>query len=405
MKKALIITVGVGVGENREEATDSLAHGIAFSIKNSNPTKISFVVTNESKEITFPIIKEYVKDLPEYEFMILDEKEKDDVESVYKKTRERIEKYQNEDYEVVVDFTSGTKAMSSGAVLAGAEKNCNLRYITGERERGVVVKGTERAVEISPIYFFINRQEGLIKELFNLYQFDACFELIEEVKQTIAKRDIIERMEKYEKLAKAYSMWDKFDHKSALEILNGIGREFDIGENKKFLNLLNKAKWKEEFLIPDLINNARRRIEEGKYDDAVARLYRCIEMIAQYRLKSKYELDPSSIEFGDLERYFIHETKLLEKYKKCADENGIIKLALKADYQLLKDLGDEIGGVIEDGRLKDMLKKRNESILAHGITPISKNDAEELYEKVVEVAKNVIVDLEEKMKIAEFPKL
>lgn len=32
------------------------------------------------------------------------------------------------------------------------------------------------------------------------------------------------------------------------------------------------------------MNNAYRRIEEGKYDDAVARLYRAIELIAQLGL-------------------------------------------------------------------------------------------------------------------------
>jgi len=405
MKKALIITVGVGVGENREKATDSLAHGIAFSIRNSNPNKICFVVTNESKEITFSAIKEYVKDLPEYEFMILNEKEKDDTEEVYKRIREKIENYQNEGYDVVVDFTSGTKAMSSGAVLAGAEKNCNLKYIAGEREKGVVVKGTERTVEISPVYFFINRQEESVKRLFNLYQFNSCIELIEEVKRITAKREIIEMIEKYEKLANAYSMWDKFNHSEALEILNNVGREFNIGENKKFLNLLNKAKWKEEFLIPDLLNNAERRIEEGKYDDAVARLYRCIEMIAQYRLKSKYGLDASNIDTWNLKADLSMEEKLVKKYEEKKDENGRIKLPLSGDLELLKDLGDELGELKDDKKLVDLLSKRNASILAHGIDPISREDAERLYEKVVEIASKVIENLDEMRKMAKFPKL
>ena len=90
MRKALIITVGVGVGEDREKATDSLAHGIVFSIRNSNPTTICFVVTKESMEKTFPLIKNYMKKLPEHEFILLDEKDKEDVERVYKKIREKI---------------------------------------------------------------------------------------------------------------------------------------------------------------------------------------------------------------------------------------------------------------------------------------------------------------------------
>ena len=405
MRKALIITVGVGVGEDREKATDSLAHGIVFSIRNSNPTTICFVVTKESMEKTFPLIKNYMKELPEHDFILLDEKDKEDVERVYKKIREKIGTYQNEDYEVVIDFTSGTKAMSAGAVLAGTEKNCNIRYIIGERERGIVIKGTEKSFEISPIYFFINRQEELIKQLFNLYQFTSCGEIILGIKQKISKKEIVEKMEKYQKLANAYSMWDKFNHQKALEILQEVGREFDTGENKRFLNLLNKAERKEEFLIADLLNNAWRRMEEGRYDDAVARLYRCIEMVAQYRLKKEHGIDSSKIIFLDLRSKLPEDNKLIEKWRSKANGEGVIKLALQQDYELLKDLGDELGSGKENKELNNLLKKRNESILAHGVTPISREDTEKLYEKAVEIASKVVEKLDELRKMAEFPKL
>jgi len=39
------------------------------------------------------------------------------------------------------------------------------------------------------------------------------------------------------------------------------------------------------------------------------------------------------------------------------------------------------------------------------VTPIKKDDAEKLLEKTMEIARNVIDDLEKKMELATFPKL
>lgn len=405
MRRALVITVGVGVGEDREKATDSLAHGIYYSIKTSNPDKICFVVTEESRNITFPEVMKYAKNLPEHEFIILDKEEKDDVEKVYKKVKEKIEEFVKGNFEIVVDFTSGTKAMSAGAVLAGIETLGNLKYITGEREKGIVVKGTERAIEMSPVFHIFGRQEKLVKNLFNLYQFDACVRVLESLKKLTVKSELVNKIEDYEILAKAYSAWDKFDHEGALNILRGLKRDFiDVSNNKKFLNLLIKAERREEYLIPDLINNVERRMEEGKYDDAVARLYRCIEMIAQYRLKEKYEIDSSDVDTWRLKADLGLEEKIVEKYEKKRD-NDKIKLALNEDLELLKDLGDELGKLKDDKLLQDLLSKRNYSILAHGIQPIGKETATKFYDMVVKIAQKVIDDLEEKMELAKFPKL
>lgn len=40
-------------------------------------------------------------------------------------------------------------------------------------------------------------------------------------------------------------------------------------------------------MVEDLVANADRRATEGKYDDAVARLYRATEMVAQVRFRAK----------------------------------------------------------------------------------------------------------------------
>mgnify|MGYP005868764147 FL=1 len=53
-------------------------------------------------------------------------------------------------------------------------------------------------------------------------------------------------------------------------------------------------------LIIELLQNAGRRIDEEKYDDAVARLYRTSELIGQTILRECYGLDSSDIDVNKI---------------------------------------------------------------------------------------------------------
>jgi CRISPR-associated protein (TIGR02710 family) len=173
----------------------------------------------------------------------------------------------------------------------------------------------------------------------------------------------------------------------------------------------------EKYIIADLLNNAMRRIEEGKYDDAVARLYRAIEFTAQIRLKELGLIDEKRLKDNGV--FAILMIKLaerldqetIEKYKrdqKAKDlENGVIKIGLAKDYDLLYDLGDNLGKkfVGDENGLQKLLKSRNNSILAHSLKPVEKETAEELFEKVKGYTRAVLPELDELLEDANFPKL
>lgn len=147
-------------------------------------------------------------------------------------------------------------------------------------------------------------------------------------------------------------------------------------------------------------------MEEGKYDDAVARLYRIIELVAQYRLRAKYEIESGDVDVWHLRTLGKMEKKEVEKYKKLRGENGKIKLTLRKDFELLHDLGDEVGKkFIEDNRMKDMLAKRNSSILAHGLVPVEEEDGERMFGKVREYVELVVKDFDILEEESAFPKL
>jgi len=144
---------------------------------------------------------------------------------------------------------------------------------------------------------------------------------------------------------------------------------------------MNKqGKESEPYYIADLINNAERRAEEAKFDDAVARLYRTIELIAQYEPKRKYKIETSNAKPEQLPK------KLLKEWHITANTQKI-KLPLQRNYELLAAKGNPLGiKFIQDKKLKDLLSKRNRSILAHDLKPVNRKTYQELHWKTKEYA-------------------
>ena len=168
---------------------------------------------------------------------------------------------------------------------------------------------------------------------------------------------------------------------------------------------MNRVEKYETLILVDLINNAYRRIEEGKYDDAVARLYRAIELIAQIKLAEEGLDDLSEGKFTIEE---LKERKMdIRRYLDYADDKGRLKLGLANKFKLLRDMGWEEADTVYLGnnKLKDLLKKRNSSILAHGLEPVEKETANELFDEVKKHAKIVLPELDDLIEEARFTKL
>lgn len=101
------------------------------------------------------------------------------------------------------------------------------------------------------------------------------------------------------------------------------------------------------------MNNAYRRIEEGKFDDAVARLYRSIELIAQIDLNRRGLIDSKNLKdlsFVINKGAFNHEIKdkpgIPSKLKlydnnEYNNDSKTFKLTSSKSYELLRCLGSE----------------------------------------------------------------
>ena len=117
--------------------------------------------------------------------------------------------------------------------------------------------------------------------------------------------------------------------------------------------------------------NAQRRGIQNRFDDGVGRIYRALELFAQTYLLTEYGIKTGNVVVDELPE------KARERYEGKKDENGTIKLGLMESYELiclLDGLEKGVGGVFEKyrNRILSEITSRNNSLLAHGFTPVSK---------------------------------
>ena len=416
MKKAMIISVG-GTPEP-----------IIKSINTYSPDIVHFMPSQSSITQIGEITAKTGISPAQIKTKILDDHQS--LVSAFK-TASQIIKELKADYEIWIDYTGGTKSMSAGLVIAGLNEGCKFVYVGAVNDNGrnkeglgIVKDGFEDVLpQANPYELFAKPEIGRAIDSFNSYQFAAALNNFDSALEKIPDGGEKEKLRILRELTDAYSSWDRFKvlktkKTSLISILEknllDLRKIYKISEEKEpdFVKLIEKniAFLKLRFgdvryAIADLLNNAYRRIEEGKYDDAVARLYRAIELIAQIKLAEEGLNDLSEKKFTieDLKRKKVD----ISRYEEYADENGRLKLGLENKFKLLRDMGWEEANTVylENKKLKNLLKKRNSSILAHGLEPVEKDTAKELFDAVKVYAKIVLPELNELMEEARFPKL
>ncbi len=418
MKKAMIISVG-GTPEPIIKSINTYRPDIVhFMPSQSSITQIGEITTKTG--ISAAQIK--TKILDDHQSLV----------SAFK-TASAIIKELKSDYEIWIDYTGGTKSMSAGLVIAGLNEGCKFVYVGAVDDKGrnkegmgIVKDGFENVLpQANPYELFAKLEIDKAIDSFNCYQFAAALNNFDSALGKIQSEREWEKLRILRELTDAYSSWDRFKilktKKASLisildKNLSDLRKIYKLSEDKEpdFVNQIEKniAFLKLRFgdvkyAIADLLNNTNRRIEEGKYDDAVARLYRAIELIAQIKLAEEGLNDLSEQKFTieDLKRKNLSDD--ISRYEDYADEKGRLKLGLENKYKLLRFLGWEEADTIylRNRKLKNLLKKRNSSILAHGLEPVEKETAKELFDDVKAYAKIVLPELNELMEEARFPKL
>jgi len=398
-----MVTLFMPVGllmPDKETGRSSLAHGLAYSIDQHRPSKVIFFVSEKSKE-TVKLIKDEYQNMADSAFPpheLVEVREIDNIAACIEVMDGAVRSVEGRKR---IDYTSGTKSMTAAAAIVAILHHIPPYIVEAERGGNYIgIAGTERVREqaLFPVYDRTLYRKAV--EDFNTYRFESAIRTIEETVVLPEKEQLL-------KIFRGYAAWDRFDHAGAFAILGDLNDE-RISKNKGFLgSLLNMKdeKLKAAMLLADLLANAARRIEEHKYDDATARLYRAVELVAQIRLL-EYGVDDISKNprVDDLKTCL--SPAQLEEYRGKAEDNGVLRLGVQEKYALLEDMGcAEAEG--EYGAIRGFLTKRNVSILAHGLTPVGKEFVSEFYDHVLALAESACgpVGFRKKCEMATFARL
>lgn len=408
------------------------------SITHWEPCRILFIPTAQTKEQITKIVEkcnEYSLNVNpgNYEVYTLNDGQSFDdcVKTIHENIRTEIVRWvaKGAEYQVIVDFTGGTKCMTAALALVTHKVADQFSYVGGEVRTkegvGIVVDGNEIVLQCPNPWNSLGFQvieEAVI--LFNSYSYkDAERIIIEALKKTSEPR-LRSEFDSFRELAQAYSLWDRFKHKAVYKKLGKIRAvennlralfgnvmcqslstciEAHLSHLDALLKSTNEGNPSMPLII-DLLSNSRRCAELGRDDDAVARLYRSIEAIAQLRLAQIGKEQDKKWKTGHFPLADV-PSSLREKWAARA-QDGYLKLGLQEAYQLLNILNDPVGKrfVEQDldswqERKHSELEERNNSILAHGFSPIGEGVYEKLLKKTL-----TIIGIDEGTLIS-FPKI
>lgn len=330
---------------------------------------------------------------------------------------------------IYIDFTGGTKAMSTAAAMAGAMINVQMIYVGSTNYLAHFRKpypGSETLCYISnPMSVFGDLEIEKAYALFEQFNYAGVREKTKELKEDVPDPAIRQELNLVYLLAKTYEKWDSFDFVQAYESISELKREIsrDKKSNPHFIlaDFEERFSIQEEYLkhlctIPELMKqkqkmeilqreeaivplmftmyqNARVRETQEKYDMATLLYYRLLEMIEQKRLMA-YNLFVSRPEYGkmlingrtiteeELQALKSSVNTLRENiFGKCRSWNLPDPIALLEGFILLAALEDPIVSSEKEPlpplrRIRAMVELRNNSIFAHGLAPVPYADYE-----------------------------
>jgi CRISPR-associated protein (TIGR02710 family) len=390
---------------------------IVYSLNEMKPDYVIFFASKETKGMIQNEILPNLSFKPQHYNWILTgnaENLSDCHSELLRKLPEFLEQWGVDPRNVCVDYTGGTKTMSVALALATIEKSCCFSYIGGQERTkggvGIVIDGNERKWFLDNPWDQIaltERREACI--LFNKARYRSVAEVLGRCVDRVSREQKPVFKALYNMVV-GYELWDRFSHKKAKDELNksrdmlsayslGTGKKEvkslarRVDENIQFLENLTSGEKPSRLYYYDLLANAKRRGDlELKFDDAVARLYRAMEMLGQVELKEAFGINTSEIRPSEIPETIREE--FTAKYQE--QRTGKIRLGLYASYRLLKEKGTELGEKffrLYDVEIRTLLERRNSSILAHGLIPVSEEAYKQMFDFVLSLSRTRVGDL------------
>ncbi len=230
----------------------------------------------------------------------------------------------------VVDISGGVKVMGTSLAAAAFWQRIPVIYQLGEEVGGTIKPLSERLIQVeNPFAYFGSAELRSIGELFGHAEYDAALAVCRNLTDTTGDRSTLGTLQILTEFIHIYRDWDAFGHsrptddatrklatrlRKVVQDMQRLRLEFvqneQVRHNIAFLTQIEES-WQpaqrnqiDAHRLIDIFASARRRAATGKYDDAVARLYRGLEMSSALVLLSECRIaDPKAPVFD----YFVHQ--------------------------------------------------------------------------------------------------
>ncbi len=378
--KVLVLTVGTG---NMEELEKSLLRPLAKSINDGEWREVLLLPSTFTRKFAaqlkqrFPALPVRVETLPEAAM----ENNADACFGHFDTVLEELLKTW-EPGSITIDFTRGTKAMSAALVLAAIGHDISqLRYVWSDKrdERGTVVAGSENIGTFQASIATSRRQIDAARRFMGKGDFAAVEELLSDLAEPGSKtppgtlRDLRKDARRLQGQARFYLAWDRLDYAKASQLAKNTGEEHGLDDAAMcwLHGLATKPKQEDHKAMAgwlravacDLLQNGRRRIKDGHFEDALLRGHRTRELVGQFLLFG-HDIDSTSI---DPKRKEIQHLKNNGGFRTLP--NGRITASRFDVTQLLEAVGNPLLAELKEFDKKhgeNTTNKRNTSILIHG---------------------------------------
>ncbi|MCZ2152357.1 MAG: TIGR02710 family CRISPR-associated protein [Bryobacterales bacterium] len=369
---------------------------IRVSLSKARPRVVLFVVSRGSqKQVEEKILPELgFHVVPNY-CVVADENQLD---RIYAELRRQIRDWLRLNLltpeKVLIDFTGGTKPMSAGLALAALEDFHTFCYVSGHRRDkeglGSVQSGSEYLVHTAnPWEVEAVKARERASFLFSAGQVAEAAELLRRAskKCSLKTASVLQR---YVSLLEILDLADRFQFKQASHSASKYRDAHDVllaqfeGEAHDRLNLL-RDHWQRlaeetrnevatRSILLEMICNADRRALQGRWDDALARLYRATELWAQ---GLGYEALGARLGKIPIQKIPAERQQEFRRTFGEPDRNGVYSFGVKRLVEAVDSYGLPAGrppAMPIYKTLSGHLQKRNDSILAHGMRPVSQED-------------------------------
>jgi hypothetical protein len=273
---------------------------------------------------------------------------------------------------IVADYTGGTKSMTAGLAAAALDDGrCDISLVAGQRSDLVAVQ--DQSEFVRPVHVWdaqAIRRMRAAREQLRRFDYAAAEHILRDAAARFAGDNTLQQLQRGIALCRAFDAWDKFKHDASRPLLQPYRAQF-VSHCRVLDALAGRAAGHGLEAVEDLLCNAERRAAQERYDDAVGRVYRAIELTAQVWLQARYGINTSAVATDAVPE------PCRGKLERLRAEDGAIKIGLLSAWDLIAAFdADPLGRrfATRRGRLLDFLSVRNSSLFAHGQRPVAESD-------------------------------